>query len=102
MSRRQRLQDLLHKSPDDPFLHFGLAMEWVKEERVEDACASFDRTIELDPHYTAAYYHKGNALIAAGRPAEARDVLQRGLTAARACGNDHALAEMHELLNSIP
>lgn len=101
MSRREKLEGLLAKSPEDPFLHFGLAMEYVKEGRFDDACARFDQAVALDPAYTAAYHHKGFALIAAGRQAEAREILQRGIAAARKCGNDHALSEMQELLNSI-
>ena len=101
MSRREKLEVLLAKSPDDPFLHFGLAMELVKEGRFDDACAKFDRTISLDPHYTAAFHHKCNALISAARIDDARKTLQAGITAARAVGNDHALGEMQELLNSI-
>lgn len=101
MSRREKLEGLLAGSPDDPFLHFGLAMELVKEGRIDDALAGFDRTVQLDSHYTAAHYHKGQTLIRAGRLVEAGDVLRRGIQAARECGNDHARSEMQELLASI-
>jgi Flp pilus assembly protein TadD len=98
MSRREKLEKLIEKDAADPFLHFGLAMELAKEGRVDDAVASFDRCITHDPHYTAAFYHKGRTLLEAGRRDEARATLQLGTQAARAIGNAHALSEMEELL----
>lgn len=98
MTRREKLEAMLLKEPDDPFLHFGLAMEWVKEGRIEAAMSSFDAVVRIDPDYTAAYYHKANALLSAQRPQEAREVLEAGLLAARRVGNGHAESEMMALL----
>ena len=101
MSRREKIQAMLAKEPDDVFLNFGLAMEWAKEGNVESALAQFDRVLELDATYTGAYFHKGNTLIAAGRGDEAREVLTRGVAVAQRQGNDHAAEEMTGLLREI-
>lgn len=101
MSRREKLEQLLEKEPKDAFLHFGLAMELVKEGQMDDALASFDRVFEIDPTDTAAYYHKGNTLIGLERSEEAKSVLEAGVAAAQKIGNAHALSEMQELLDGI-
>ncbi len=101
MNRIDRLKSLLERDPTDAFLHFGLAMEYVKLGRLDDALAAFDRVLEHDPNYSAAYYHKGNTLIGLGRHEEARDVLARGVEVTRRNGDPHAQREMEELLASL-
>ena len=102
MSRSEKLRQLLEKEPDDAFLNYGLAMELVKEERIDEALERFDRVIQLDPCDTAAHFHKGNTLIGLQRFDEAQSVLEAGLAAARNNGNAHAESEIQELLDSIP
>jgi tetratricopeptide (TPR) repeat protein len=97
----EELENMLKKEPDDPFLHFGLAMQLAKEQRPEDSLARFDQVIRLDPYYTAAFHQKGIALIGLSRAAEAREVLHEGIEAAQRVGNAHAEKEMIELLGSI-
>lgn len=97
----EQLEALLEKEPDDVFLNFGLAMQLYKEQRHEECLARFDHVIALDPNYTAAYHHKGLALVHLRRLDEARTVLTAGVEAATRIANDHARCEMQELLDSI-
>jgi len=101
MSRREKLEQMLERQPEDPFLHYGLAMELVKGGDVAGALARFDRTLEIDRDYVAAYYHKANALIGQNRTAEARTTLLAGMQAAQRKQDSHAQAEMQGLLDSI-
>lgn len=98
----EQLQKLLAAEPDDVFLNFALAMEYVKARRTHEAAAQFERVTQLDPNYAAAYYHWGKALIGAARHSEARNVLTRGLKAAQASGDTHTQSEMQELIDAIP
>ena len=93
---------MLEKEPNDVFLNFGLAMEYVKAGHHDEALTQFDRILALDSTYTAAHYHKGNTLIGMGRTDEARQVLTSGVTAARANGDAHTENELQVLLESIP
>ncbi len=54
--------------------------------------------IELDADYSPAYYQQGRLLLALDRPDEARTVLTAGLEAAQRSGDQHAAAEMNDLL----
>ena len=101
MTRCDKLEKLLKSNPKDTFLHFGLAMEYSKEQRPDDALAAFDKVLLLDPSYSAAHYHKGTLLISLGKTDEARKTLEDGLAAAKRNGDQHAEEEMKELLDSI-
>jgi predicted Zn-dependent protease len=101
MSRREKIQAMLAKEPDDVFLNFGLAMELAKEGDVEAAATQFDRVLQLDENYVAAYFHKGNTLIGGGRLDEARVILTKGIRVAQRQGNDHSAEEMGGLLREI-
>ena len=101
MTRIHKIQQLLEKEPDDAFLNFGLAMEFIKEGNTESAIEAFDRVLTLDPSYSAAHYHKGNTLLGLGRLEEAKTVLEQGVAAAKAAGDSHTQGEMQELLDGI-
>lgn len=102
MVRRQKLEAMLEKTPEDIFLNFGLAMELVKEGATDRALAQLDRVLELDPRYTAAHYQKGSTLIALGRNDEARAVLTAGVNAAKETGDAHTERELLELMATLP
>jgi lipoprotein NlpI len=76
-------------------------MEYSKEGNFDSAVAQFDRVLQLDANYVAAYFHKGNTLIGASRSEEAREVLAQGIQVAQRQGNDHAAEEMGGLLREI-
>jgi predicted Zn-dependent protease len=97
----EQIAKLLAAEPDDAFLHYSMAMQLAKENRADDAVQHFERVIELDPTYTAAYHHKANTLIGRARHAEARQTLAAGIQAAIRVGNQHARSEMEELLASL-
>jgi len=83
------------------FVNFALAMEYFKAGRHDDALARFDHVTEIDPDYVAAYFHKGNSLVALGRKEEAKPILQRGIEVAKRTRNPHAADEMEELLKLL-
>ncbi len=97
----EQLSALLERDPNDPFLHFGLAMALAKEGRDADALGSFDRAMDVDPNYVAAYFHKGRLLASTGRATDARSVLRKGIEIASATGDAHAAREMAEYLDGL-
>lgn len=101
MSRREKLEKMLHSQPDDPFLHYALAMEWLKEGATDAGLERFDRVLALDSGYLGAYFQKANALAGVERVDEARETLRAGIEAARRKGDGHAADEMQGLLDSL-
>ena len=100
--RLERLRRLTELDPDDPLTHYGLALEYLKLERWDQAIAAFERTLQIDPNYSAAYYHKARAELGAARPDAAAETLRRGIEVARAAGDMKTEQEMRELLEAIP
>lgn len=94
MDRLAMLQQFVAQKPDEPFPRYGLAMEYKKLGRLEEASATFAELIARSPGYVAAYLHAGQTLLARGLAEEARAVFTSGVAAARAAGDDHALGEL--------
>ncbi len=94
MDRLEMLRQFASQRPDDPFPQYGLAMELRKRGELAEANAAFARLMERHPAYIAAYLMAGNCLVASGEPAEAVTVYERGIAAARAAGDAHALSEL--------
>ncbi|GMU34136.1 MAG: tetratricopeptide repeat protein [Planctomycetia bacterium] len=101
MSRLEQLQNLLAKEPEDAFLNFGLAMELAKNSRFDESLVQFERVMQFDPNYIAAYFQKAKTLLTMGDEDAAKAELRRGIAQAQACGEMHAKGEMEELLNSL-
>jgi len=99
--RLEQLLELHQSDPTDPFLTYGLAFEYIKAGRFDQAIEYLDRTIQLDEHYHYAYYQKGKILHQQGRQAEAVSTLQVGLAKAKKADDQKASAELDTLLNTI-
>ncbi len=94
MDRLAMLQQFVAQKPDDPFARYGLAMELKKRGLLAQANAAFVELMSRHPTYVPAYLMAGNTLLADGDRDGARDVFARGVAAARAAGDDHALGEL--------
>ena len=101
MSRLEKLETLLAAEPDDVFLNYSMAMEMAKADRYDEALAAFTRVSELDPDYIASYFHQGKTLLRMGRRERAKQALTAGIERAKACGDQHAVSEMTELLGTL-
>lgn len=99
--RMKKLRAMLDKQPDDPFLVYGLGMEYKKAGDGPRAIESFDRTIQLDPGYCYAYFQKGQAHESAGDVDAARRAYRAGMEAATRKGDAHALDEIRGALEAL-
>ena len=50
---------MLSESPDDTFLLFALALEYVSLENDTEAAKYFEKVISFDKNYDAVYLHYG-------------------------------------------
>ena len=95
------LTQFLEQNPGDAFARYGLAMEYSNAGQTEQALAEFNKLLELHPDYTNGYFMAAQTLERAGRTAEAKKMLEKGLEAARRTGNKHAMSEMSGMLEEI-
>lgn len=94
MDRLAMLQQMAAQKPDDPFPRYGLAMEYKKQGRTDEAWETFSTLMRDAPDYVPSYLMAGGLLTEMGRRAEAAAVLDRGIEAARTAGDAHALSEL--------
>lgn len=85
----------------DAFAYYGLGMEYRKEGRLDEAVATFAKLRDKDPDYVPVYLMAGQALIDAGKPADARSWLEAGIAAASRKSDGHALGELESALASL-
>jgi Tfp pilus assembly protein PilF len=99
--RMQQIRALLAEDPADPFLRYGLAMEYAGQGDDRTAAGHFRDLIGASPDYVPAYLMLGQTLVRLGDDDEAKDTLRRGIAAAARTRNEHALGEMQVLLESL-
>jgi Tfp pilus assembly protein PilF len=92
---------MLQDDPNDPFLGYGLAMEYLGEGNLEEALARFQNVFERSPEYVPAYQQAGQLLSRLDRTDEAREVFRRGIVAAQKKGDLHAAQEMQGMLMEL-
>ncbi len=101
-SRIDKIQAMLQDDPRDTFLRYTLAMEYRKLDENEK---SLELLTELanheEPRYVAAFFMAAQQLVELDRIEEARAFLRDGIDEARRQNNQHAAAEMSELLAEI-
>jgi predicted Zn-dependent protease len=101
VSRRQKLEEMLAVDPNDPFLHYALALELVKlGERIAGLKRLSEMSVQF-PDHVPALFRRGQLLAEDGDAAAARDVLNQGIRVALRVGDEHAVAEMRELLETL-
>jgi predicted Zn-dependent protease len=101
MSRIEMLKGFIAQRPTDPFPRYALALEYRNGGRLDDACELFEALMREHPDYTAAYLHAGQALIAHGRPEDARGAFSRGIEACVRRGDSHARGELEAALAQL-
>jgi predicted Zn-dependent protease len=104
MDRLPMLRKLVETRPGDPFPRYGLAMELAKREDPEavEAVEVFEALLRDHPGYVPSYLMFGNLLVKRGERARAGQVLDRGIDAARAAGDEHALSELQSARAELP
>lgn len=100
-SRKQQLQEMLAEEPNDPFLRYGLAMEFVSEGNDEEAVRCFQELLRIAPDYVPAYLQAGQALVRLEQVEQARALFSEGIATARKQGEQHAAEEMQGFLANL-
>ena len=101
MDRVAALTEILAASPADPFARYGLAMEFSNQGDYARALQEFATLLGHSPDYTAGYFMAAQTLVKAGRPDDAKKMLEDGIASATRTGNHHAQSEMQAMLDEL-
>ncbi len=85
----------------DSFAWYALALEYRKEQRFDEAAAAFASLRAKDPGYLPLYLMAGQTFAEAGKPAEAAQWLEAGITLARERGDQKTLGELESALADL-
>ncbi len=99
--RKQQIEEMLADDPNDPFLHYTLALEYMSEGADEEAARRLCELSALAPDYIPAYLQAGQALIRLGRKEDAATAFRAGIVAARKQGDQHAAEKMQGFLEAL-
>jgi len=100
-TRIQKIQTMLAEEPNDPELHYMLAMEHTSQGDDAEAVRCFEKLFTVAPNYPPAYHMAGRALQRLNRIKEARTVLEKGIPIALSLNDAHAAGEMQELMETL-
>lgn len=95
------LQKTTSEGSADPLAWYGLAMEYRKLERWDEALQTFSTLRTMKPDYVAMYLMCGQMLEGVGRVDEARTWLEAGVEEAKKRGDAHALGELESALATL-
>ncbi|MDE2995958.1 MAG: tetratricopeptide repeat protein [Bacteroidota bacterium] len=98
MRRLEQLISYHEEDPNDSFVRFALAAEYVKLNQLDDALAAFEALHAHDPSYLGLYYHFGKLLLRIDQPDRARAVFQEGIAVATRITDFHARSELQSAL----
>lgn len=101
MDRVAALSEILAANPTDAFARYGLAMEFSNQGDLPRALQEFTTLLSNSPDYTAGYFMAAQTLAKAGRPEDAKKMLEDGIASAMRTGNGHARSEMQAMLDEL-
>ena len=99
-TRIEQLKKFLEQNPNDSFVLYALATEYVNLSDDDTALDYFTRILSHDPDYTGVYYHLGKLFQREDKNDLAKQAFQEGMK--RTFGKDqHAHSELQEALNQL-
>lgn len=99
--RLQAFEKMTQSGSDDPMAWYGLAMEYRRLGRLDDAVSAFTTLRDRHEAYVPAYLMCAQALAEGGRGADARAWAERGVEVARGKRDSHALSELESFLAGL-
>jgi tetratricopeptide (TPR) repeat protein len=99
-SRFEKLVEMLEKQPDDLFLLYALAMEYLGMKEMEKAQHLFEQIIASDEHYVSAYYQLG-LLLEGTHEQRAIEIYEKGMQEAQLKGDRKTVNEFRSALDEL-
>ena len=98
MERLQQIINYLKTEPNDPFLNYALALEYLKIDNLQQATNIFENLLKIAPNYSATYYHYGQLLQKQNQKQAAISMYNQGIKIAQQNKEQHALSELQSAL----
>jgi tetratricopeptide (TPR) repeat protein len=97
--RIQRLLEMLLEEPNDSFLLYALATEYLKLNDNQKALFYYLETVKSNEEYVGVYYHLAKLYEVLKDSENAFETYQKGMKIARKIGDNHAFSELQSAFN---
>lgn len=101
INRLERLTEFLQAEPNDPFLKYALATEYLRLNNHELALKFYEDLLINHEDYVGTYYHLGKFYEMLQRQEDALKVYEKGIQIARKIKDQHALNELLGVYNAL-
>lgn len=92
---------MVEKDPNDTFLQYAIALEYVGENRLDEAAATFEALMLTAPDYPSGFHQAARVYERLERTVDARRCYEDGMSCADRAGDPHAKAEMSMALAAL-
>jgi len=100
-SRLEKLLDFLRNEPNDEFLLYALATEYLRLNDTEKALLYYEKLVNEHADYVGTYYHLGKLYEALQRKDDAIKTYEQGMKIAQNKRDHHALAELRAVYEEL-
>ena len=94
LNRLDKLLEFIKNEPDDEFLKYALATEYLRINQPDVALTYYENLIDNHPGYVGTYYHLGKLYEALNRKEDAIKTYQNGMVLTKAKHDNHAFNEL--------
>ena len=101
INRLERLLEFFKTDPNDPFLKYALATEYLRLNNTEEALRFYLDLVDKHTDYIGTYYHLGKLYEQLGQQNDALKVYEQGIAIAKRIKDQHALSELLGVYNSL-
>lgn len=95
-NKTDELLSFLKDEPEDPFVKYALALEYIKCGDFHEAFFYLNTLLEAQPGYLAAYYQLGKVLENLCRSDEAISTYTKGMEIALSQNKKHTYSELQQ------
>ena len=99
--RQLQLEEFLSENPNDPFIHYGIALEMLKSGENESGSSKLLWLITHHPDYLASYYQLGKFYEQQGEISKAIPVYKNGMAIAQIQKNKNTFNELKSALQEL-
>ena len=99
--RLEQLEVLARQDPEDTFIQYAIALEYVGDNQFEKAIQTLEPLMKNNPTYSAAFHQGGRVYERLEKIEDAKRCYEQGIIIAAQQGESHAQKEMQEALSML-
>lgn len=98
LSRKEQILNMLEGEPNDVFLNYALAMEFVSAHELKEADEQLKKVLSIKTDYLPCFYQLGQLNEKLGNNDIALTYYKQGVDLAKSQNNNKALGELNEAI----